>query len=543
MLSVEENMGKINARSNLGYVTKIPLILVVDIFGKVLNILDQSEVELLPFLNETKGATKGGSVELVASDSSLPIDVTKIPLILVVDIFGKVLNILDQSEVELLPFLNETKGVAKDGSVELVASDSSLPIGEIKTSEFYLSTCWVVYDDHFIPERYFAAFFKIIIEKNKMIANLWQKFPISTAPTFCRLTKTSPIATDELYLLIFSCTIGVQAFSIDSESQKIDLLENIGDVFPVFEIRTLPGAVTRSHCWITKGYRFSVVGFDTGFVVASSESQKIDLLENIGDVFPVFEIRTLPGAVTRSHCWITKGYRFSVVGFDTGFVVASVCTMHSGTIIDQRSIKFSGPISVLKLIETDEERLETCVMISSTLGPVVIWTLGLVDEYLQWKMKYELAESENYDSIITGNTNHEFIFIGTFFDYVLIYELSTLKTSQSVQIPLLSKIHVGSPILSINYVPVDDTYVLIYELSTLKTSQSVQIPLLSKIHVGSPILSINYVPVDDTVVILSTKGFYRFVQKGNKIVDVIDGEFTEVREKPLLDLNKFAPLD
>jgi hypothetical protein len=55
----------------------------------------------------------------------------------------------------------------------------------------------------------------------------------------------------------------------------------------------------------------------------------------MGDIFPVLEIGNLPGSAIRSHCWITQGYRFSVVGFDTGYIVASVCTMNSGTIIDR----------------------------------------------------------------------------------------------------------------------------------------------------------------------------------------------------------------
>lgn len=140
----------------------------------------------------------------------------------------------------------------------------------------------------------------------------------------------------------------------------------------------------------------------------------IEQLDQIGDVFPVLEIATLPGSATRSHCWIARGYRFSVVGFDTGYVVASVCTMNSGNIIDRKTIKFSGPISVLKLINTNEEQLETAVLVSSTIGPVVVWTLSLVDEYLQWNLKAELVGSEDFDSIISGNTNHEFIFIGTY---------------------------------------------------------------------------------------------------------------------------------
>ena len=137
-------------------------------------------------------------------------------------------------------------------------------------------------------------------------------------------------------------------------------------------------------------------------------------MELIGDVFPVLDIGYLPGAATRSHCWIAQGYRFSVVGFDTGYVVAAVCTMQSGTIIDRQAIKFSGPISVLKLIDRNDDQLETGVLASSSIGPAVLWSLKLEDEQLRWKMRSELMSSECCDSIISGNTNHEFVFIGTY---------------------------------------------------------------------------------------------------------------------------------
>ncbi|KAE9550042.1 hypothetical protein FO519_006743 [Halicephalobus sp. NKZ332] len=358
-------------------------------------------------------------------------------------------------DIELMSFLKEEKAALKDGSIELVASDTALPIGQSSDGEFYLATCWVVYDDYYVPDRYFAAFYKIDSVKNE--AELWQKFPISNAPTFCRLTKTSPIATDELYWLIFSHSKGVQAFSIDSNTKNIEPLDQIGDVFPVLEIGTLPGSAIRSHCWIA------------------------------------------------------RGFRFSVVGFDTGYVVASVCTMNSGTIIDRKTIKFSGPISVLKLIDTNEDQLETAVLVSSTIGPVVVWNLGLVDEYLQWNLKAELVGSENFDSIISGNTNHEFIFIGTYAEQILIYDLDAVVTKKSPSSPII------------------------------------QIPIVSQISVGSPVLSINYVPADDSVIVLSYKGFHKFIQPRGRPLDslikadeAVDAPLAEATAK--LDL-KIAPLN
>ena len=98
-------------------------------------------------------------------------------------------------------------------------------------------------------------------------------------------------------------------------------------------------------------------------------------IENIGDVFPVLDIGSCPGSAIRSHCWIAQDYRFSVVGYDTGYVIASVCTMQEGTIIDRKTIKFGGPISVLRLI--NKEGLSSSVLVSSTLGPAAIWVIKL----------------------------------------------------------------------------------------------------------------------------------------------------------------------
>lgn len=66
----------------------------------------------------------------------------------------------------------------------------------------------------------------------------------------------------------------------------------------------------------------------------------VEPVDSVGEIFPVLEIGQLPGSAIRSHCWVIGDYRFSVVGYDTGCVIASCCTMHSGTIIDRFVLKF-----------------------------------------------------------------------------------------------------------------------------------------------------------------------------------------------------------
>lgn len=89
------------------------------------------------------------------------------------------------------------------------------------------------------------------------------------APTYTRLTTTSPMDTNHPYWLIFSYNKGVQAHAVQHVEQATRPVESIGDIFPVLEIGDLPGSAVRSHCWIAGDYRFSVVGFDSGYVVAS----------------------------------------------------------------------------------------------------------------------------------------------------------------------------------------------------------------------------------------------------------------------------------
>jgi len=216
---------------------------------------------------------------------------------------------------------------------------------------------------------------------------------VESAPTYTRLTTTSPMDANQLYWLIFSYSRGVQAFSINPCTNSVDIVE----------------------C--------------------------------IGDIFPVLEIGGMPGSAIRSHCWIANGYRFSVVGYDTGYVIASVCTMQSGTIIDRKTLKFSGPISVLRLINENEKEMITSVLISSTLGPVVIWSLKLVDELLTWEMNTVLLDSDIYDTVICCSVSSEHIFIGTYGEQLLVYNLEeALKNIEAF--PILT-LNIASPVLSI----------------------------------------------------------------------------------------------
>lgn len=311
-------------------------------------------------------------------------------LIITVDINGHIHWLEKALCTDLKEYLAEDSA-HENFSLELVASDTAL-----FASEGYLATCWVVYDRLFAPARYFAAFFRF---SQSPEVEMWKKFDLESAPTYTRLTTTSPMDTNQLYWLIFSYSRGVQAFSILPNTSKLDAHEQVQPV------------------------------------------------DSIGDIFPVLDIGKLPGSAIRSHCWIANGYRLSVVGYDTGYVIACVCTMESGTIVDRKTLKFSGPISVLRLINENAKEMVTSVLISSTLGPAVIWSLKLEDELLVWEMNSPLLDSEIYDTVICCAVSEEHIFIGTYGEQLLVYSLE--ETLGCSEVPPLLILNIASPILSI----------------------------------------------------------------------------------------------
>lgn len=149
------------------------------------------------------------------------------PVIVVIDIYGTVHWAVKGTSIELMPLLNEKKGHLRDGLLELVATDIALV--SRSTDEFYIASwfvfillctvstfmlssfSWVINDEFFVPIKYFAAFFKII----DGVPELWKKFDLTNAPTYCRLTMTSPLHSDELYFLIFSHSIEARTFAIN----------------------------------------------------------------------------------------------------------------------------------------------------------------------------------------------------------------------------------------------------------------------------------------------------------------------------------------
>ncbi|KAI1706793.1 KICSTOR complex protein kaptin [Ditylenchus destructor] len=332
---------------------------------------------------------------------------------MIVDINGLVHWLEKQICIDLKEYLHEDETL-EPFSLELVASDSS-QFAHSSENLGCLATCWVVYDRLFAPERYFAAIFQF---SQDLKVNMITKFAIDNAPTYTRLTTTSPLDTNQLYWLIFSYSRGVQAFSVNNQLNAVELVEHIGDIFPVLDI---------------------------------------------GD---------LPGSAVRSHCWIANGYRFSVVGHDTGYVIASCCSMQSGTIVDRKTIKFSGPISVLRLINENEEDLVTSVLVSSTLGPAVIWSLKLEDDILLWEMKTKLLESEISDAITCCAVNSKYIFIGTYGEQLLAYNLEQALTGSEV-----------------------------YSAFTL--------------NVASPMLSVAYLEAHNSLLVLSTKGLHKFMTQNS----------------------------
>jgi hypothetical protein len=58
-------------------------------------------------------------------------------------------------------------------------------------------------------------------------------------------------------------------------------------------------------------------------------------MEKIEHMFPAFERANIFGSATRGDRFIMDGFEFNVMGFDTGYVVASVCSLDDNKLLDR----------------------------------------------------------------------------------------------------------------------------------------------------------------------------------------------------------------
>ncbi|KAI3415607.1 hypothetical protein GPALN_005206 [Globodera pallida] len=218
--------------------------------------------------------------------------------------------------------------------------------------------------------------------------------------------------------------------------------------------------------WLVCTYSHGVSAFSVEHDGSVIYKPKVDLMLALSDV---------SGTVIRyEHISRWGPHRLFLVGYDTGFVTASICPTRRDAsdehspLIDRKSLKFDGPVSVLKVLRIGEKSLS--VLVSSTLGPATVWTLRKNENDLQqlsWHLSTVLQESELYDAVVTGTVHRNancgtvdnasagvddvgggMVLIGTYGELLLAYDLHELLSQQDEVGPLLS-INIASPILAV----------------------------------------------------------------------------------------------
>ncbi|CAD5218689.1 unnamed protein product [Bursaphelenchus okinawaensis] len=317
--------------------------------------------------------------------------------VMVVDLNGLVRWRGNDVVIDLKSIVNDFK---QDCTIELVASDAFPLVSSADNDPVaYLGTCWVVYDNLFAPHSFFAALFQV--NKDYQVSQ-WMRISLFEAPTFTKFITPNPNATDNVYWTIFSHAKGADLFEIN---------KNIKIPF----------------------------------------NKRIAGPKSVVENFPTLDVSDLPGSVLRCDTWVNTSGRVFIAGFDTGYVIAAISSITPNKVLDRKTLKFSGPICILKAIRQNTPTEPAMILVSSTIGPVTIWALCIDKNKIYWELRCQLSESEVYDAVVTAAITKQFILIGTYGEQLLIYSLE--DALRYTELSPLATLNVASPILSI--VPVE----------------------------------------------------------------------------------------
>uniref|UniRef100_A0A0R3QI21 ANAPC4_WD40 domain-containing protein n=1 Tax=Brugia timori TaxID=42155 RepID=A0A0R3QI21_9BILA len=145
-------------------------------------------------------------------------------------------------------------------------------------------------------------------------------------------------------------------------------------------------------------------------------SLDVEEIDSVGDIYPGLDLGDLPGSAIRSNCLQTSTYRWSVLGFDTGYVIVTALSMRTNFIEDRSKLKFSGAISVLLILQHIGREDKISVLVSSTLGPAAVWMLFLSPDksHFEWKRMTVLEDTRGHDAVVCSASGHQLIAIGTY---------------------------------------------------------------------------------------------------------------------------------
>ncbi|KAI6188857.1 hypothetical protein M3Y98_00399500 [Aphelenchoides besseyi] len=288
-----------------------------------------------------------------------------------------------------------------DLSLELVGSYMHQYGCEEGPTFAYIGTIWVLNDQLSRPTRFFAAFYAI----NKDFSiELWCKFKLAFPPTYTQL--------------------------------------RVKDNRLVWMVCGTPG----------KSIAFEALTKDPNLSIAD----RIQPVEQMHSVFSGFLFTKKFRAPIQFSEITVDNFHFTVFGFDSGFLVATVENQEG--VIDRKCLKFNTAISVVKLLESVPDQ-GVFTLISSTIGPAAVWTLklDLEEMELKWHMRSLLLDSENHDTIMCAAVACETIMIGTYDEQIIFYSLR--DTFNYADVLPLSSLNVGAPILQIE--PIDEKLLIL----------------------------------------------------------------------------------
>ncbi|VDN35474.1 unnamed protein product [Gongylonema pulchrum] len=281
--------------------------------------------------------------------------------------------------------------ISGEETLEIVASDCARR--RESNDIAFLVTCWILFDEHWEPKRHFAALFKATSEPGFVLS---YKLELDSVPSYTRVTGETAVADNRHCWLIFTTSRAAQLLAIHPTSLEVEDIESVGDIFPGLDLGDLPGSAVRSHCLKTSIYRWSVLGFDTGYVIATTLSLKTNFIE------------------------------------------------------DRSKLKFSGAVSVLQILQHVGREDKISVLISSTLGPAAVWTLSLSADksHFEWTRRRILENTRGRDAVVCCAAGQHLIAIGTYSGGVLVYRRRDL-ISEGNRPPLCSTFELSIPVISL----------------------------------------------------------------------------------------------
>ncbi|VDK88153.1 unnamed protein product, partial [Litomosoides sigmodontis] len=136
---------------------------------------------------------------------------------------------------DLVVLFNEN--LDKNENMEIVASDCIKQSGADGVT--ILVTCWVIFDQFWMPKRYFAAMFKATADYKFVLS---YKQELDNIPSYTRITVEAAVANNRQCWLIFTASRAARLFVLQPLSLLVEEIDSVGDIYPGLDLGDLPGS-------------------------------------------------------------------------------------------------------------------------------------------------------------------------------------------------------------------------------------------------------------------------------------------------------------